>query len=136
MPAHPHAELMRLYYEDALTTDKPELLWEFSLNGIDWLSCTHGAPWEIHVKYRRKQKYILINGYEVPEPLRKAPLNGTNFYLALPTAHNMILYTWEGISFDKFHLKNGFVHLTKEAAELHARALLSFTAIPDALEDS
>lgn len=31
-------------------------------------------------------------------------------------------------------LMRGFVHLTKEAAELHAKALTSFTAAPDEKE--
>jgi len=56
--AHPHAELMAQYAEDAKTTDKPWELWEYryssSLTQV-WYECKAAdmAWWE-HRKYRRK----------------------------------------------------------------------------------
>jgi hypothetical protein len=75
-----------------------------------------------------KVKTIKIGEFEVPEPLREAPGEGTRYHcpdLQLPNKTEE--HGWEGDKYDLYLLQRGLVHLTKEAAELHARALLSFT---------
>ena len=135
MPAHPHAALMADYAQDALSTNEPHLLWEHKING-EWTPCTITPVWYPMAQYRRKQKYILINGYEVPEPERKMPTQGTKYYLALPCQSGHPCYHFNNGRFDTFYLNAGLVHLTQQAAEIHAHALMSFTAIPDATEGS
>ena len=84
------------------------------------------------IPLRVKPKVININGIEVPEPMREMPPEGTSVY-------------WPGFGPDSgdthtesadvgcypamlpYLLRKGLLHLTKEAATIHANALLSFT---------
>lgn len=75
--------------------------------------------------YRVKPKTIKINGYEVPEPVRTAPDKGTTYYFPII---NYSCNRWDDDSYDNNCLKAGLIHLTKEAAIQHAKALLSFPA--------
>ena len=57
MPKHIHAELMKQYAEDAMTTDEPWKLWEvYDVFSNKWWVCTN-LTWDPDCKYRRKQKY-------------------------------------------------------------------------------
>lgn len=77
-----------------------------------------------------KPATININGFEVLEPMREAPRNGTKYWVGdvrgVETPANGFL--WAGDCIDRCLLARGLCHTTKEAAELHAKALLSFTA--------
>ena len=78
--------------------------------------------------YRLKPRTISINGHEVPEPMRVAPQIGSRFFLAL-TAQCILAgeHTWQGSHASIEWLAKGLCHVTREAAEAHAKALLSFT---------
>jgi hypothetical protein len=78
---------------------------------------------------RDKQKTININGYDVPEPVRELPSDLTVYWCPsiLSTTYMSHAFAWLNGEFDVALLKRGLVHLTKEAAELHSKALLSFT---------
>ena len=133
MTAHIHAENMRLYAEDALTTDEPWLLWQWKDNlglwrNFDSHSLTIHPSWYPEVEYRRKPRTININGFEVPEPLRIEPKFEEPYWIADPASRDLAdQYKWAGHTVDFRWLQRGLLHLTKEAAELHAKALLSFT---------
>ena len=134
---HPQAELMMQYAQDAMETDKPWERWEqgYYKEGKehDYQPCTSNPTWKVEWCYRRKPKTININGFEVPEPLKHLDftkdfpvglacvnlLSQNNFY--------SLIYEGHGINEVKDKLEKGLLHLTKEAAELHAKALLSFT---------
>lgn len=78
--------------------------------------------------YRLKLSTIRIGDREVPEPLRVAPLKHTPFWLACPVQGERTQeMEWLGNDIDRRWLADGLVHLTPEAAQAHARALLSFT---------
>lgn len=80
-------------------------------------------------KFRVKPKTISINGIEVPAPEQQALDTGTIYYM--PSLLNSTLFgccSWDNDGEDKRTLSRGLVHLTKEAAEQHAKALLSFTS--------
>lgn len=79
--------------------------------------------------WRIKPKTININGFEVPEPLREKPERDTDYYVPTISDFNSFIneYTWEGDHIDNKFFSKGFIHLTEDAAELHAKALLSFT---------
>lgn len=80
---------------------------------------------------RVKPRTININGHEVPEPLRVAPADGVEYWIAHLGAENISPSNfWDGNRVDNTWLARGICHATKEAAELHARALLSFTKQP------
>jgi hypothetical protein len=117
------------YAKDAMTTYKPWKLWQFKTHGREeWLDACKELHWDHAVQYRRKPKTININGFEVPEPMREAPKQGTEYcipyLLGQPETH-----CWYGSSIDKSLLKAGLVHATYEAADLHSKALRSFTEV-------
>lgn len=81
-------------------------------------------------QFRIRQEVVLINGIEVPKPSYE-PLNlGTIYYYPYLEGKDDNRYTWvtwDNDDCDNHLLKLGLVHLTKEAADKHAEALLSFT---------
>lgn len=90
------------------------------------LSLRKPTDWKI------KPKTININGFEVPEPV-KQPLPNTTIYF-IPNLSALIDtdaitddFGWRSDDNDFLFLSRGIIHLTREAAELHAKALLSFT---------
>lgn len=80
-------------------------------------------------EFRIKPKTILINGIEVPEPVRE-PMEDRQEYWFVTITNNDFCFrsAWKYRPEDHYRLKIGLIHLTREAAETHARALLSFTA--------
>ena len=126
---HIHAAAMAEYAKDAAETDMPWERWEVSMteSGDEYRNLLGHPDWVVTRKYRRKPKVILINGHEVPEPHR-TPLKDGEVYWALTLFSSATSLRWKDDDFDNSYLENGFVHLTKEAAEKHFNALKSFTA--------
>lgn len=122
---HVHARLMAQYARDTMISEAPWEFWQFSLSqGETWGSCDDHPVWAEDTKYRR---VINIGGYKVPEPVRDpAELEGGRYYLADITAR-VLGYSWLGDSIAREWLSKGLIHRTKEDAEAHVRALLSFT---------
>lgn len=80
-------------------------------------------------KFRVKPEIIIINGIEVPTPVRQELSEGTRYYIPqLMSAELCNWYEWTDGPADKRALSRGTVHLTKESAVQHAKALLSFTS--------
>ena len=127
---HTHAAAMAEYAKDALEIDKPWERWEFSKTGRDYDSLHEHPSWNPDIKYRRKPKVILINGYEVPEPCREPLHSGQKFWIVNPFKGPQ-WFTWDGSEEDFHALKNGFVLLTEEAAEKHFNARKIFTVKGD-----
>jgi hypothetical protein len=77
-----------------------------------------------------KEGFININGHMVPEPERE-PLLGAEPYHVPSLSDYEDNYidstTWSSDEYDFTMLERGLIHTTKEAAQLHAKALLSFT---------
>ena len=77
--------------------------------------------------WRVKPKTININGYEVPEPMRVSPKKDELYYIPYLTDSKVQAFKFaESITTSRW-LEEGLLHKTKEAAELHLEALLSFT---------
>ena len=129
---HIHAAAMAEYAKDAAETDMPWERWEFSKTGRDYDSLHEHPSWNPDIKYRRKPKVILINGHEVPEPHR-TPLDIDDVYWTFTffAEECVTHFCWSDDDIDTSYLKNGFIHLTEEAAEKHFNALKSFTASGD-----
>ena len=124
---HIHAAAMAEYAKDALETDKPWEWWEVSFSG-GFTGVTGHPNWSVNHEYRRKPKVILINGHEVPEPCR-TPLEIDDMYWTFSFIKGGVTnFYWSDDSEERNALKNGFIHLTKEAAKKHLNALKSFTA--------
>ena len=127
MTAHKHAALIAQYAQDATETDAPWERWEVSFGG-GFIGVTGHPNWSVNHEYRRKTKTILINGHEVPEPCRTPLEIGDAYWTFTFFFAGVIEVYWGGDSEDHNAFKNGFIHLTKEAAEKHLNALKSFTA--------
>lgn len=83
-------------------------------------------------KFRVKPKTISINGLKVPEPIRTKPKRKTTYYVPDVLGYDFYLSDWwSDTGQDLEFLNLGLIHLTKEAAIQHAKALLSFTAKED-----
>lgn len=130
MTAHIHSELMMQYAQDAMETNTPWELWEWRKANSNelWDELETNPTWCEYNEYRRKPRTININGHEVPEPVR-CPLNiGTEYWSPHISSGALTnSATWTEHEFDYARLRNGVIHQTCGAAELHARALLSFT---------
>ena len=127
---HIHAAAMAEYAKDAAETDMPWERWEVSMteSGDEYRNLLGHPDWAVTRKYRRKPKTILINGHEVPEPCRTPLEIGDAYWTFTFFFAGVIEVYWDGDSEDHNASKNGFIHLTKEAAEKHFNALKSFTA--------
>lgn len=82
-------------------------------------------------RYRVKPATININGHEVPEPLRVEPAAGDLVWVPALLQTNTITDDFRynpGSEYSTAYFARGLCHATKEAAEQHARALLSFTS--------
>ena len=131
MSGHVHAHLMALYAQDAAETDKPWERWEILTNYDEWEGLSANPLWCDRNDYRRKPKTININGFEVPEPFRAPPETEQEYWLVDPANETCYPYHWENTSCELLWLRAGLVHPTKEAAELHRKALLSFTEVKE-----
>ncbi|HAT1526671.1 TPA: hypothetical protein KV183_000722 [Morganella morganii] len=69
---------------------------------------------------------IKIGDYEVPEPVRNPLEFGTKYWTA-DIFSDPVENSWCGDSLDLRWLSLGLIHLTSDAAKLHASALASFT---------
>ena len=131
MTGHVHAENMRLYAEDAAETAEPWLRWESASQNGSWASLRVHPAWYSDMRYRRRPRTININGIEVPEPCRTAPARNSTYWVPTTADPCALAWrcSWDNCEVDRIRLNFGIVHLTREAAEIHARALLSFTEI-------
>lgn len=124
---HPHAESMRLYAEDAAECVEPWTRWEVCLSG-GWEELTVQPSWAPHFQYRRKPKTVRIGEFDVPPPMREAPPVGTVvFVVTLMSLCAHAGFLWTDSEINKRSLKRGLLHRTHEAADLHAKALISLT---------
>ena len=125
MTAHKHAALMLQYAQDALETETPWERWQFRPVGTEnWLGCWCGVGFSWRCEYRRKPRTLTYT-VTIPEPLRKAPEIGTEYWLAEPTSD---IFTscveWEGDDCDRSWLKRGLCFATREDAIAAAKAML------------
>ncbi len=121
---------MLTYAQDAMETDKPWDRWEYLAveHSNTWLKCESHPLWQFAMEYRRKPRTININGFEVPEPVREPLKTDTDYYYPHFGSSSLICDSvWWHDDCDARRLKSGIIHLTKEAAAIHAKALLSFT---------
>ena len=77
------------------------------------------------VEYRVKQKTILVNGFEIPEPIREETGGSFRYFVPLINSPELFYQGYWDRDEDDYHmLEYGLLHHTKEAAIAHAKALL------------
>ncbi|WP_368899752.1 hypothetical protein [Morganella morganii] len=127
MSGHPHADLMAKAAEIAKTDQYWQRHFEEKFHSTDKWNQMSDVFFQTHREYRLKPNFIDINGHKVPEPVRE-PLEVNNLlWIADITQPNAEQLMWTGHTSDILMLERGILHLTKEAAEAHIAALLSFT---------
>jgi hypothetical protein len=97
--------------------------WQPMLTG-EWTYCTT-LPTTYRIlegKARRKPQTIIVNGVEVPEPLRELNL-GQKCWLAANTNREPYRFTCQGLECEQLWLLRGYLHATKKAAQKHMDAL-------------
>ena len=90
-----------------------------------WYDCKEPTAFVNGCKYRIKSKMILVNGFEVPEPMRETLQNNDVYFIANPVRDEFFddCYCGEDM-YDDLWLSRGICHATKEAAIAHAKAML------------
>jgi len=92
----------------------------------DWKQCLlsgdfGGHEWEFRIKPRT----ITVNGREIVAGEREALQPDECYCVADPTAcEYFVSYRWSAHPLNLDHLSRGLVHLTKENAIAHAKAML------------
>jgi len=83
--------------------------------------------WNPDYKYRFKPaepRLIVVNGVNVPEPVRESLTDEQTYWLADPTLHYVKSGLWTATTTELHWLSLGLVHLTREAAQAHIDAML------------
>ena len=129
MMRHRHADAMALFAEDAKRTNTPWQYWEISSDdGETWCTCYFPPCWNESYLYRRILQTIDINGIAVSKPVDYELKYSMKYYIPILTTYQLFAsYEWTDHRLDKQFLDLGLIHLTKENAINHAKALLSFT---------
>ena len=127
---HKHWRLIRDYAQDAAETEKPWERWQWKhAENETWYNPKIALAFIEEYDYRRKPRVIIINGIEVPEPMRDKPEEKSLYWVPdicnLTSLATQII--WKNDVHDNEWLSLRICHSTRESAELHAKALLSFT---------
>lgn len=97
--------------------------WNYS---DDWKQCLlsgdfGGHEWE----FRLKPRTITVNGREIVAGETSPPKEGTVYFFPMVGGDHLFANeTWGGCGFDLRIMGRGLVHLTKENAIAHAKAML------------
>lgn len=93
--------------------------------GGKWYDCMEPTAFVDGCKYRVKPKMILVNGFEVPEPMREVPEHDQDYFYPIVSSGDFYgSETWTNHKADRMALGRGLCHTTKEAAITHAKAML------------
>lgn len=105
----------------------PSRVVEVRGKGTDEWLISHDPVWRDYLLYRFKPaepKYIVVNGIQVPEPVRERLKAGQPYWLVDPSNETPIVLNWHDNSQTKQWLSLGLIHLTREAAQTHIDAML------------
>ncbi|MDX7989179.1 hypothetical protein FE392_18000 [Xenorhabdus sp. 12] len=133
---HIHADLTMEYAKLAQETERPWEYFQYRTHGNEkWLDCNTLFAFHSAYQYRLKPRTIKIGNFDVPEPVREPLEEGAEYfypYVSGTEESDMGGFFsrdyWAGWCVDMTRLKRGLIHLTPEAAELHAKSLISLTS--------
>ncbi|PHM50145.1 hypothetical protein [Xenorhabdus sp. KK7.4] len=133
MPKHIHADLISEYARLSHVTDRP---WEYfeELFCNEWRQLYDEVTFYSDRKYRLKPRTVKIGEIEFPEPVGNSDLfklgEGNDYFM--PSIRNgvpdYLISHWSGCVTDLGRLNAGIIHLDRESAKLHAKALISLTS--------
>lgn len=121
-----HLEVKRAYYADPENVVVEMRRHYYSGLGSGWIVCEHEPMWGADFDYRIKPKTIRIGEIDVPEPVKVALERGQKYWVVYFYGVGELVGedTWKGDNYDTCWMRRGLIHLTQEAAELHAKALI------------
>ena len=127
---HPYANILRAIADgEEIEWQRSNGCWEYQ--GLDQTFAEIASNAYSPDRYRVKPKTITINGFEVPEPLREMPPDGTQvFWPVLVSASGKNIDHCASYHYSemvKTLISQGLLHLTADAASAHALALISLT---------
>ena len=99
-------------------------------SGHRWVNCSNPV-WVADYAYRAKPApaptiIVIVNGIEVPGPVREALEIGQRYWFVSVTATRLSVgITWTAGHSDTIVLNRGLIHLTEAAAVAHAKAMLA-----------
>ncbi|MEQ1969729.1 hypothetical protein ABLA30_22830 [Xenorhabdus nematophila] len=129
MTKHIHADLIMAYAKLAQETDKPWDGFQYRIRGNEeWLDCGVSVRFWFGNEYRLKPRTVKIGEIDVPEPVRE-PLERDQEYFVVATTGLFPAEAgiWDGAKIHMRYLERGLIHLNRESAELHAKALIALT---------
>ena len=135
-PAHAHVRDWYIDLAPVIAAAAEGKVVQYSGASGTWYDCqgTFYYPNMYRVK-PDEPKTIKVNGFDVPEPMREAPLRRVKFYIPAMTVRDLyVINSWVGSEYDRRALKLGVAHSTAEAAIAHAKAMLGID--PYAGEDA
>ena len=115
---HVHAEVIRAYANGAEVEYFDGKIWRYIKTPIFYED----------YKFRVKPRTFPIGEWEAPVPETTTPQEGQQYH-----APDLVMegftcsYTWRGDAIDERLLARGLLHLTREAAFQHGRALAAFS---------
>lgn len=125
---HIHADLMLQYAQDAMEHAEPWLLWEVKNDFSDrWRELDEHPRWGTKNKYRKKTSVILVNGIEVPAPVKdKVHIEyGSYYYVPCITdPDNPTCMTFGDDHYDENILNKGLFYVNREDAAARAKVML------------
>lgn len=84
-------------------------------------------------RYLREIKTIIVNGFEVPAPVREPLKLGEDYFVPSVTCIDFIdCDSWDGYETDETFMSRGLIHRTKAAAAAHAKAMCGIDPNADA----
>ncbi|MDC9591783.1 hypothetical protein PSI23_21510, partial [Xenorhabdus sp. XENO-10] len=96
-----------------------------------WIECDFKLYFHPNVEYRIKPRTIRIGDMDIPEAVKNPDKlnNELRYYVPSITSGNQDYYAyfWKNDAIDNERLNSGIIHLDKESALLHAKALIALT---------
>lgn len=124
---HKHAVMMAEYARIAAEHEEPWVFFQHRLEGgEEWLDCSNNVAWVVCNEYRLKPRTIRIGEIDVPMPEKTEPKHGAAYFFPVVkgNGHLSVIDCWEGREDQKITLRRGLLHLSNEAAYIHAKALI------------
>lgn len=123
---HPQAALIKSWADDPR-----QQVWYRSDTYQEWTGCSFNvALFDLHQHIAIGPKptaplrrVCTLGGLEFPEPESATPPPGARFFLV--GSGESLTTIWGGTSLEFTWLVERYIHLTREAAEAHSRALLA-----------
>ena len=128
-PEQNHIQTNLLTSDERAALKDAKYGWQRFLNNKKVWVETSVPMWDPDGIYRAKPApapTILVNGIEVPEPVREALYDGQAYWLAITYGQDLSVgLIWRDYPIHFACLNRGLIHLTESAAVAHAKAMLA-----------